>query len=242
MSKTAFGAYLSGTFNRGASITSFDTTVEAYWGFLKVESKTIVYEEGENVMVRITFTGSPNNQYASEELAETAQPTYNLNGSLTSVSLSEHPKFKELAEGERNTLGKLISGQVERIFDPFDEAWVIIYPRNGDGTSIQLPSGEQVTSENGLQFAALIAEGESTYLRPTITWTETTQGNAALTPSQLNKLGRIATPRGNPPEPNGDRDWMLTNATQDQRGELYQTRIEWTLSERGGHNAFLYDT
>jgi hypothetical protein len=242
MSKTAFGAYLSGTFNRGASITSFDTTVEGYWGFLKVESKTIVYEEGENVMVRITFTGSPNNQYASEELAETAQPTYSLNCSLAPASLAEHPKFKELSDNERSTLGKLMAGMVERTWQADTETWYISFPRTDATDPPSLPLDEQLVSANSIVFAELIAEGESTYLRPTITWTETTQGNAALNASQLNKLGRIATPRGNPPEPNGDRDWMLTNATQDQRGELYQTRIEWTLSERGGHNAFLYDT
>jgi hypothetical protein len=33
---------------------------------------------------------------------------------------------------------------------------------------------------------------------------------------------------------------MLTGAFQEQRGELYTTDLEWTLSEKGGHDEFLY--
>jgi hypothetical protein len=63
-----------------------------------------------------------------------------------------------------------------------------------------------------------------------------------MTAAQLNKLGRISTPRGGPPTPTGSRNWMLTGASQEQRGDLYQTQLEWSLSEREGHDSFLYDT
>jgi hypothetical protein len=33
---------------------------------------------------------------------------------------------------------------------------------------------------------------------------------------------------------------MLTSAFQEKRGNLYTTDLEWTLSERGGHNQLLY--
>jgi hypothetical protein len=61
-----------------------------------------------------------------------------------------------------------------------------------------------------------------------------------FTASQLNLLSKVATPRGNPPNVSGDRNWLLTSASQEQRGELYQTTIEWTLSEREGWDSFLY--
>ena len=38
-------------------------------------------------------------------------------------------------------------------------------------------------------------------------------------------MGKIATPRGAPPEPTGTRDWMLTNVSQSQSGELYRTNL-----------------
>jgi hypothetical protein len=34
---------------------------------------------------------------------------------------------------------------------------------------------------------------------------------------------------------------MLTSAFQEQRGDLFTTDLEWTLSEKGGHDAFLYE-
>lgn len=242
MLRSLFDVNTIGTFSRGVSITTFDDTVESYWGFLKIESKDVVYEEADHVVVRITFTGSPSPQFSDDTISEEALPTYSLNGSLAEVSFSEHPKFKALTDYERNTLGKLMAGQVERIYDEFASppAWVIIYPRTGEGTGNQIPAQEQLTSADALSFAELIAEGQTTYLRPTFTWTETTHGNTGLNTAQINSLGRIVVPRGGPPEPGGGRDWMLTNATQEQRGELFQTRLEWTLSERGGHNEFLY--
>ena len=95
--------------------------------------------------------------------------------------------------------------------------------------------------DDALEFAKVIARGETTYLRPVITWTESTQGSDGLTPAQLNKLGKIATVRGDPPQPADTRDWMLTSAFQEQSGELITTDLEWTLSEKGGHDDFLYD-
>ena len=60
-----------------------------------------------------------------------------------------------------------------------------------------------------------------------------------MTPAQIGKLGEISSPRGNPPTVEG-YDWMLSGASQEQRGQLYQTTIEWVLSRAGGHDAFLY--
>ncbi len=79
------------------------------------------------------------------------------------------------------------------------------------------------------------------YEKATFTWAETTEGLDQLTPAQINKLGQISVPRGTPPEPAGVRDWMLTSATQSQAGELYRTALEWSLSDEGGHDDFLYD-
>jgi len=240
MTSTTFDTNTTGTFSRGVSITTLDSTVESYWAFLKIESKEVIYEEAGHVVVRIHFSGANSGQFASEELSEDATPDYSLAGSLTETPLSDHPKFVELDEFERSTLGKLIKGQVEYLYDPFDLAWGIYWPRSEQSAGHKLPAHEQLTTADAIAFAQLINEGANTYLRPSFTWTEKTQGNTGLNSAQLNLLGRVSTPRGNPPEPSGTRNWLLTSATQDQRGELYQTRIEWTLSERGGHNEFLY--
>lgn len=242
MLDSTFGLNTLGTFSKGTPITSIDNTLDSYWGFLRVESKRVVHEEAGHVIVEITFTGAANGQFEGEGLSPDAEPEYDLSGTVTAVPFSEHPKWKALNEFERNTLGKLMAGQLEMYYNTAESEWIVILPRQGGGEIDALPEGEQVTSEDGLAFAMLIAEGQSTYLVPSFVWTENTQGNAGLNSSQLNKLGRISTPRGDPPEPSGGRNWMLTGATQNQRGDLYRTRLEWTLSERGGHSEFLYDT
>jgi hypothetical protein len=66
-----------------------------------------------------------------------------------------------------------------------------------------------------------------------------------MTSAQLNLLGKVSTPRGGPPTATGSRNWMLTGAGQEQKGTIdgaiYQTTIEWSLSDRDGWNDFLYD-
>jgi hypothetical protein len=98
-----------------------------------------------------------------------------------------------------------------------------------------------LASADANAFAVRIQQGQSTYEKATFTWAETTEGLDQLTPAQINKLGQISIPRGTPPEPAGVRDWMLTSATQSQAGELYRTALEWSLSDEGGHDDFLYD-
>jgi len=240
MLRETFDLNTISTFSKGVAITSIDTTVEDYWNFLKIDSKDIIFEEAEHVIVRISFTGSPSSQYSDESISDSAQPTYDLSGTLAEVSFSEHPKFKALSSDERATLGKLMSGQAEWVYDEINLVWAAFHPRTGEGTGNKLPSQEQLSAGDATEFAELIAEGRNTYLRPSFTWTETTQGNTPMNPAQLSLLGRVSNPRGTPPEPSGSRNWMLTSASQTQRGELYQTRLEWTLSERGGHNEFLY--
>jgi hypothetical protein len=98
------------------------------------------------------------------------------------------------------------------------------------------------SSADAIAFATRIQQGQTTYQKSSYTWTESTEGADQLTEPQINKLGKIATPRGTPPEATSGRNWMLTNVSQSQSGELYRTNLEWTLSEEDGWDDFLYDT
>jgi hypothetical protein len=234
-------------FRAGTPILSLDPTLEGFWEFLKVAGLSISHEEGEHVYVTANFAGSPDTQYSGigdedESLSDEAVPIYRLSGSLGEAPISDHPKFKELAETERIALSRIISGEYSYGDDPFgtpgeNATRIIRSPTEWDPIT-----PEPIVSEYGIEFAKLITQGQTTYVFPTITWTETTQGTSKMTAAQLNKLGRISTPRGNPPQPTGDRDWMLTGADQEESADLYQTSLQWTLSDKDGHNSFLYDT
>jgi len=201
--------------------------------FLVIENVQPSYEEGNMVFVTVNFVGSEVAQYNGESAGEAAIKTYRLEGRLMDMSLAEHPKWQELDDETKFFLGKAISGDAE-INNDNTIAW---YYSNLD----QWVTSEVLTG-NALEFLKILNNGETTYVVPSITWTETTQGKTAMTAAQLNKLGHVSTPRGSPPELTGGRTWMLTGASQEQRGTIYQTQIEWSVSERGGWNTFLYDT
>jgi hypothetical protein len=201
--------------------------------FMVIENVQPSYEEGNTVFVTVNFVGSQVAQYSGETLGTDAITTYRLEGRLSDMSLSEHPKWKELDMETKFFLGKAISGNAE-INDDNTIAW---YYSNLE----HWITSEPLTGD-ALEFLLLILNGETTYIVPSITWTETTQGETGMTAQQINKLGRISTPRGSPPTLTGSRNWMLTGASQEQRGTIYQTQIEWTVSERKGYNSFLYDT
>jgi hypothetical protein len=223
-------------FSPGAPIRALDP--ESPVAFLTVSSSTSSEEEGGITLIRCDFTGSATATYDNEE--KPVKATYTLDCHLVEVSLAEHPKFKELPAEERNSLGRQMSGDLVLIPDIFDGGEQLA-TKGEDGTFGIVPTAQRLVSADAFEFARRINEGRTTYLRPSFVWTETAQGNKGLSPSNLNKIGKITTPRGNPPNPGSGRNWMLTSVTQDQKGKLYQTRMEWTLSEKGGHDDFLYD-
>jgi len=227
-------------FAKGVSITAIDSGLPFFWSFLKVVSHEVSSEEGDLTMVSVNLSGAQGATYGgSEGTAE--DPTYRLSGQLQDAPLSMHPKWEPLTDEQKTALGHLINGILV-----FDEGQGKICNINPEAATTEdffdpfLPYDSIITGD-ALEFAKVIARGETTYLRPVITWTESAQGTEGLTNAQLNKLGNISIPRGEPPEAAGTRDWMLTSAFQEQRGELITTDLEWTLSEKGGHDEFLYD-
>ncbi len=236
--RTSYGT-LAGNFAKGTSVTSLDTDLPFSFSFLKIVTTEVSSEEGDFIMMNVTLAGSPSATYGDDGLGGQAEPTYALRGSLQDAPLSIHPKWAALSDLEKQALGEMISSGL--VYDP---------PTGKVGTKDERTFWAEETSEgteyvltaaDAKAFAVRIARGETTYLRPVFTWTESTAGNDELTAAQLNKLGNIATPRGDPPDPGGTRDWMLTSAFQEETGDLFRTELEWTLSEKGGHASFLYD-
>jgi len=226
-------------FAKGTSITLVDPGLASYWQFLKIVEQTVTSEEGGFTMVQTKLSGGEG-QFDDDELSDEAVPTYRLNGQLQDAPFSEHPKWIALTPDQKAALGHCINGTL--VFDS-DAEKVCRIDANAavaaDFFDPFLPYDSIITGDC-LEFAKLIGQGETTYRRPTYTWTESTQGSDQLNAAQLNLLGNISEPRGGPPNPGAGRNWMLTGAFQEQRGELYTTDLEWTLSEKSGYNSFLY--
>jgi len=229
-------AGVSASFAKGQLLSGIDPDLpEPFNAFLRIESVEIVRAEGDLLTLRVTATGAGSGQFEIGDLGESAQPTYLLQGQLIDSPFSMHRKWQPLPDADKKLLGLLIEGTYfyniadGEIFDVTD-------------TNTFINSPEQLTEPDAHEFAKRIQQGRTTYQKSVYTWTETTEGDDELTPDQINSLGLVVTPRGDPPEPAGERDWMLTNVSQSQAGQLYRTTLEWTLSEEGGHDSFLYST
>jgi hypothetical protein len=229
-------------FARGTVITTADPDVGSLYSFLSVESKTASYEDSGTVLLTVQYTGSAEAQFGGDgdaDLTLQALPTYRLEGRLRDLPLSEHPKYKALTDAdEKLLLGKVLGGDAimngSKAIEPAIDG-VYEFVKNSTGDEITL------TTADALSVAQLIKDGQTSFQAPTYVWIENTEGNTPLTAGQVNSLGLIdPNPRGLPWEAPGGREWMLSGASQEQQGDLYRTVLEWTASERGGWDDFLY--
>jgi hypothetical protein len=240
----------------GRPITSFDSgQIGIDYPFLAVSSVSIEFEEAGVTAIRINYSGGASEQYDEEELTgsigggggggappesspEIPVPVYRIEARIVEVPFSDHPKFRALSDVDKTVLGKLIIGDFE--IDPLGDK-VGYYDQVSDAWRYFKSGGSIYTlTGNALRFAELITQGQTSYRGASISYIETTQGASPMTPAQLRKLGKISNPRGNPPSV-GDRNWMLVSASQEQRGALYQTSIEWELAPNDdGFDQFLY--
>lgn len=230
---------------KGTLLSSLDPTIpEPFDGFLIIDTISIARVEGDLYEVSINAFGSGISQFEGEEgdLNTEAIPTYTLQGNINDSPLTEHRKFKKLPEDQQLTwyyqkyLDNYRSDE-EGMYDTL-QAWFDQrgYFRVKNVAPENIVNGVSETVSD-FQFAETT---DPTFKKCVYTWTEETEGVLELTPAQLNKLGKISTPRGNPPTPNEDRNWMLTSVSQTQSGTVYKTTLEWTLSDVGKHDEFLY--
>ena len=234
--RTASFGVANSAFSKGTPITSLDPGLSDYWAFMKVVGVEVTSEEGDFTFITASISGAKGASYGED--GENPDPTYRLSGQLQDAPLSLHPKWAALSDIFKWALGELINGNL-RSSKEFTQAGR--YDEEDFFTPEEDTDGAPITfTGDAIEFCKRIAQGDTTYLRPVLTWTESAQGTDGLTNAQLNELGNISTPRGDPPEAAGTRDWMLTSAFQEQSGELITTDLEWTLSEKGGHDEFLY--
>lgn len=221
------------SFVKGTLLSDLDPSIpDPFDTFLRISDVELSRVEGDLIFFRVTATGSGVNQYDEDTLGTGALPTYTLTGQLSDVPFSKHRKWQAMTPLEKTLLGRLIDGSLW-----YDIENNILYRTDEDK-----PNKDQLTAAtDAVEFAIRIQQGQTTYQKSVYTWQESTEGEDELIPQQLNKLGLIATPRGTPPTPTGTRNWMLTSVSQSQTGELYRTNIEWTLSDEGGHDDFLYE-
>ena len=243
MNRASFGnSAVRSLFRKGVPVTQLDPSVPSFFSFMTLDSTKVRFGEGDIIYVTARFAGGEGSQYGgSGGLAGGAEPTYDLDGTLSDRPLADHPKWAGLSDIQKTALGHLLSGVL--VFDVAEGKICQINEAAGNAEDFFDPflPYDEIVEGDCLEFAKLIASGITTYVSPSITWTERTEGSSGLTGSQLNDLGKISNPRGSPPDPTGGRDWMLTSAHQHEVGDKFTTELTWALSEKEGFSNFLYD-
>ena len=237
-------ATVRGVFQTGARATDLDPNLELIFNFLRLVSIKEVSNRGDGWTVyQADYTGFYTATYDQTTGEETQYPTYSLRGTLEEAHFSEHPKWAALTDEQKFALGLLVSG--ESLLN-WTNSQVGTWSEDGTFNPFTLAGSPITLSGDSLEFAKRIAQGKTTYKLGSFEWTKRWEGTTGMTAAQLNSLSHIVVPPGNPPTPNGTRDWMLTGANQEQTGPddglRFQNEITFLLSERGGWDSFLQDT
>ena len=225
-------------FADGTKLTELDPNADVYFERLQLQSADVQDAEGPYQKILVNFAGYAGSE-ANPEEAQPIAPVYSLKGGLRSRSIMEHPDVVALTKVQKGLVKDTITD--EYVWDFTDSQ---LKMRNGDQsndfisvmkpTEIQ-PAGDAVT------FCELASNGIIDYDSPTFFWRKTWQSEVGLKASDLNDLGKVSVPDGTPPAPGGTRDWRLVDASQENRGALFDNSLEWELSERGGWDSDLYD-
>jgi hypothetical protein len=233
-------------FPSGQLATILDPNLESFFSFLKlVEVSDISNLPGGYVSITISFAGmqpSEGGGGGGNNADGEVSPTFSLRGVARNTPLNEHPKWKALEQEEQIALGKLLSGEYAWGPNPFTETGISATYIPGN-PNVFLPV-DPIVSDDAVRFAFRISQGITSYEGASLEWSKQWQSTVGIPPAQLEKLGKIDTPPGTPPDASGGRTWMLTSADQVQAGDgdyLFTNQLNFTLSEQGGWDEFLQD-
>ena len=183
--------------------------------FVAVSQVSTAVTEGDLAEITCTYSGAQEQPGDEEEFA-----VYTIGLSLSEEPLLSHIRYNELEEAEVEALRAIASGKES----------------DDDGT----PYKDQIESELGLEALSKIQRGQVSYYSPKITWRESFVRDKGVKTAELNKIGEIDDPSGEPPTLAQDRNWLLNGVTQTQEGKSFRIEREWLASDRGGWDQDIY--
>lgn len=157
---------------------------------------------------------------STTELGGSAVQTfYSLDVGVSEEPLLTHPLFAGISDDERTALNSIMSGPTS----------------NEERKELE----DLINSAPGGQALSKIKKGITSYLQPTVFWTQQT---VSTTLSGFEGVAQTATPPGNPPDLGGGRDWLFLGAVarMTDDGKNWKIERKWQASSRGGWDNDLY--
>lgn len=212
----------------GTSATTVYPELPSEWEFLYISSWRHEHQPGGITKVFVEYGGSSENSPDPRD-PEEKEESYSMSGSLTELDILGHPKFANISGTERDAMVALIKG-TGRIDYSMTPRTVI------DNYTTEIIGRIGLTDKGEKLYDLYFNQGKTTYLASQIEWTVQKTNEAGISDENLQKLGYIDTPEGNPPT-FPDRNWLFSSASQNRTNANPKTTKTWaktyTLSPPG---------
>jgi len=224
---------------------------------------------GENSTILLAEESFKIDRFGLDMITRVEMVPYNLFPSGLRSKHSVHPRFSTMAvssmNGDKQEHGQFTkitytyegwirdkpdptyemkgSTNDESIVTNINFRTVAGYPNSSPPLAIWLDPEDGKPTKNNAKgvFKEFVPDsakkGMEIYKNAGATWNETSFDSKP--PADLGNLGKIDTPKGNPPTQSG-RNWLLIDCSFRRRGYVYEITKQWLLSGRNGWDVDIY--
>lgn len=233
---------IASSFPIGAQLGSLDPNCDEFFSEMWLTSiPSVQTMEGGYTIITAEFSGFSTGTTSGGSPTKDTSPTFYKRGVLVDEDLSKHHKWKALENAQKFALGLLING--DAVSKP-DFTSVGSYNEDGIWSPWLTAAGDPIElTGDAIEFAKLIAQGQTTFKHATYEYTHRWDSDIPIPAADMNDLGKISTPSGDPPTPGTGRNWMLVGVNEEQHGAgdyRFSCELVYALSEQEGFSTFLY--
>jgi hypothetical protein len=192
-------------------------TVHPEVNFVAISQVTARVGEADLAEITCVYSGADTKEGEDEK----ANPVYTMGLSLSEEPLLAHERYKDLDGVVREALNLILMGK----------------EKDDEGNRLR----DKVAGPLGAELLAKIDRGQTHYYSPRVTWRESWVRDKEAKSSELNDIGKIATPSGPVPDLANGRNWLLNGLSQTHEGKSFRLELEWLASDRGGWDPDIYD-
>ena len=205
---------------RLAELAPAHRSVHPDYPWLTLETLRVTGEEGRWLRLDASYAGVLN--FTTDDGDADEGATYSLDITLSEEPLETHPRYADLAADEVQVAVSLARNP------SMDENNQPVQPDTSEWPELQL------------ELYDFVRTGFESYRDGKVTWTRNWVSDER--PSNLNEVGDIYEPRGNPPAVAAGRNWLFVGLRSLERGGVFENSEVGELSGRGGWNEVIYSS